>query len=339
MEEKSTEIIIKAGTCLLKDLLSFKESYILKIPEYQRPYVWNPENLVSLIEDLTFHNSNKDFGSYYLGSILLFKNQNTYEIIDGQQRLTTMLIIDSIVNEKDCILLRHKDKIEFNFNSPISQKSIVENKKYLKTQINFLKIWNDVYSQLLFSIIITNNEDESFAFFETQNNRGVKLSPVDFLKSYHLRELKGEESNQIAFATVWDRNNRNQSLDYLYQKILWRNRSWRGSEVDFESNDLILKEFQKKTRKKNKTNIIKLYPNQHNRIADYAKYDEENGMTIQTFPISLQIKPKDYPFTLRQPIEKGVGFFLYSEKYHDLYNIVFKTDTKNQEIQKYNTPT
>lgn len=335
MEDTTSKIIIKAGTCLVKDLLSFSENYVLKIPEYQRPYVWNTENLQSLISDLEHHYKQDDAGNYYMGGLLLYKNQNTYEIIDGQQRLTTLLIIDSLAHGKQSVLHKNKDNIQFYFNSPISQKSIIENKQFLDTKEEFLKNWNKIFNKLVISIIVTNNEDESFAFFETQNNRGVKLSPVDFLKSYHLRELKNEEEKQIAFATIWDRNNKNQSMDYLYKKILWRNRAWKGKDVKFENNDLILNEFQKKSLDKKKKSNIRLYPNHLNTRSNYAQYSEDTGITLQSFPIGIQIKPKDYPLVLRQPIEKGIGFFLYSEKYNDLYLSLFESPTKNGEIKEF----
>jgi hypothetical protein len=39
--------------------------------------------------------------------------------------------------------------------------------------------------------------------------------------------------------------------------------------------------------------------------------------------ISLQANPIDYPFSLRQPIEKGMSFFLFTEKYNSLYKYIF----------------
>lgn len=334
-QSNTSEIVIEAGTCLLKDLLGFKENYTLKIPEYQRPYVWSVDNLQSLIADLEYHLCQENTGNYYMGGLLLYKNKNTYEIIDGQQRLTTILLIDALANDKSSILNKKKEQVQFFFNSPISQKSIIQNKTFIKTKEKFLSNWNRIFQQLVVSIIITNNEDESFAFFESQNNRGVKLSPVDFLKSYHLRELKNEEGKQIAFATVWDKNNKSQSMDYLYKKILWRNRAWKGTDINFENNHLILDEFQKKSIDTKQKNAVKLFPNHLNTRSTIAEYNEDAGITLHSSPIGVQIKPQDYPFVLRQPIEKGIGFFLYSEKYHDLHLSLFKSESKINEINEF----
>lgn len=72
------------------------------IPDYQRPYAWGEKECATLWEDIfTFafpdnncakFNSQKD--EYFLGPIVTFKNANEQmEVIDGQQRLTTLLLL------------------------------------------------------------------------------------------------------------------------------------------------------------------------------------------------------------------------------------------------------
>ncbi|MCD6178328.1 MAG: DUF262 domain-containing protein [Bacteroidales bacterium] len=82
------------------DLLSDKKADFL-IPDYQRPYAWDEEQCQTLWDDLfTFSFPNNDYEAfdkndeYFLGSIVTFKNDNTQsEVIDGQQRLTTIMLI------------------------------------------------------------------------------------------------------------------------------------------------------------------------------------------------------------------------------------------------------
>lgn len=81
-------------------LLGDKNSNFI-IPDYQRPYAWTEEECQTLWEDIfefAFPNGQyKDFNSdeeYYLGPIVTFKNEcNKKEVIDGQQRLTTLLLL------------------------------------------------------------------------------------------------------------------------------------------------------------------------------------------------------------------------------------------------------
>lgn len=59
------------------------------IPLYQRAFAWEDEEISQLIEDI------KDFteDNYYIGSLVVNKNGNQYEVIDGQQRLTALFLL------------------------------------------------------------------------------------------------------------------------------------------------------------------------------------------------------------------------------------------------------
>src|SRR5690606_579402 len=121
--------------------------------------------------------------------------------------------------------------------------NIKTNYSYLKHSESLARIKEFVASilgKLIFTVIITNCEDEAFTFFDSQNNRGVSLGAVDFLKSYHLRELKDKIDIQTKFVKQWDSNNANQFLDELFSQTLWRSRNWKGKNIQFENKDLIL---------------------------------------------------------------------------------------------------
>ena len=68
------------------------------IPEYQRPYAWTDEQVETLFEDLwdftaTSGGTERE-GSYFLGSIVAYENENgEQEIIDGQQRITSLFLL------------------------------------------------------------------------------------------------------------------------------------------------------------------------------------------------------------------------------------------------------
>ncbi|MEG4517426.1 MULTISPECIES: DUF262 domain-containing HNH endonuclease family protein [unclassified Microcoleus] len=77
----------------------FSDDFVFTIPLYQRPYAWTKEEAGELLEDLlTFlGEGNETIGElnpYFLGSIVLIKSeQPAAEIVDGQQRLTTLTIL------------------------------------------------------------------------------------------------------------------------------------------------------------------------------------------------------------------------------------------------------
>lgn len=106
------------------DLLSDKKSDFL-IPDYQRPYAWDDQQCQTLWDDLflfSFPNNNcdafDDNEEYFLGSIVTFKNHNgKSEVIDGQQRLTTLLLIlrafyDKFSNMQDRNSILTRERIE-----------------------------------------------------------------------------------------------------------------------------------------------------------------------------------------------------------------------------------
>ena len=88
---------------------SLFDDFWFLIPEYQRSYVWESDNINELLDDLWFAFKNKPKNEYFLGSLVLRKTDekkfDEYEVLDGQQRLTTlfilMAVLRDITNNKD----------------------------------------------------------------------------------------------------------------------------------------------------------------------------------------------------------------------------------------------
>lgn len=89
-------------------LFSEKKADFL-IPDYQRPYAWEETECQTLWEDIfafafpdnDYSKFDSDNNEYFLGPIVTFKNeQNKKEIIDGQQRLTTLMLLLRAFYEK-----------------------------------------------------------------------------------------------------------------------------------------------------------------------------------------------------------------------------------------------
>lgn len=84
----------------IKELFENKRSDFL-IPDYQRPYAWGEEECQTLWDDIftfafpgdDYSNFDSDNDEYFLGPIVTYKNHNKLEIIDGQQRLTTLMLL------------------------------------------------------------------------------------------------------------------------------------------------------------------------------------------------------------------------------------------------------
>ena len=87
------EDIFKPNSLSIKEIFGNADS-LYQIPRYQRPYSWGDEQLEKLWEDLVDAKENEP--NYFLGSIITAKpedNNNYLDIVDGQQRLTTLTIL------------------------------------------------------------------------------------------------------------------------------------------------------------------------------------------------------------------------------------------------------
>ncbi len=75
-----------------------QKKFYYQIPIYQRPYQWTEENCEKLLDDL-FEDYEKDGKSdHFCGSLILIKSDTkTYDIVDGQQRLSTFILLAKVL--------------------------------------------------------------------------------------------------------------------------------------------------------------------------------------------------------------------------------------------------
>ncbi len=130
---------------IFSEYLHKEKKSFFNIPEYQRGYKWNSENVKILLDDLLeFQKSNKSNNSFYcLQNITLvpFKYErdnrviDCYNVVDGQQRLTTLYILLSY--------LRKKEKTLFNFSNDCLQYSVrQETGKMLREHVFTGILWD-----------------------------------------------------------------------------------------------------------------------------------------------------------------------------------------------------
>ncbi|MGL2902122.1 DUF262 domain-containing protein [Helicobacter pylori] len=91
---------IESKDSYLEDILKDKLYY--QIPIYQRPYQWTEENCEKLLDDLFFNYEYNRESDYFCGSLVLVKSDPnsktaTYDIVDGQQRLSTFILLAKVL--------------------------------------------------------------------------------------------------------------------------------------------------------------------------------------------------------------------------------------------------
>ena len=88
----------------------------LSIPNYQRPYKWRVENVRQLLDDLN-HHCKQPNSTYRLGTLVIHKNQDKYDIVDGQQRLVTLALILHHLNKDDASIIKFLLNCQTNCNT------------------------------------------------------------------------------------------------------------------------------------------------------------------------------------------------------------------------------
>lgn len=211
-----------------------------QIPLYQRSYDWGYEEINQLLEDIKKVESNSP--DYYLGSLIVKENDNdkSLEVIDGQQRLTTLWLIllflkkqpnNEISCTKENLVFKSRRKSEetleylSNLNERCSNNDnnydnkIIAAYNYIYDYFSSNDIANKFIEKLkntkIFIIPVPEYTDLN-RYFETMNNRGIQLSQTDMVKAELLENLKENGLSKIC-SVVWDACS---NMDAYFQKSL-----------------------------------------------------------------------------------------------------------------------
>lgn len=223
-----------------KDQLNIEEIFnkFYEVPDYQREYVWRTANVLALLNDIYSAFKEDPQNAYFIGTTVVATNpQNTsLEVIDGQQRLTTLFILLSVFTQKVAddhkqVLCKHIKNEDWGFSGNLCSRYRL-NLNYANAQ-NFLEIINtnpeniikklhsdygnrlpttiknlyNAYQQIndfldehcssseeiisfitytlhqVFVLQIKTDINRALQIFETINERGVGLNPLDLIKN------------------------------------------------------------------------------------------------------------------------------------------------------------
>ena len=106
------------------------------IPDYQRGYRWETKQVYELLNDLLEFDSNRVNGQFYcLQPLVVIRNENIFnhkspifDVIDGQQRLTTLFLIMNYLKLEDTYHLRYERASDNNSDMTYSNGELVYNK-------------------------------------------------------------------------------------------------------------------------------------------------------------------------------------------------------------------
>lgn len=201
------------------------------IPKYQRGYVWNKKQYSNFYQDVI---CNGNWGGVIL---LKEKGNNVFEVIDGQQRLTTLV---SYLEKTDII---SNDNENYNL-SKINTNHTFDNiyLKNIKDCFDYFKSLtkNKCTNEEVISFLIVeqdNNKININDMFDSLNTKGIKLTNLEIIKNkiYHfvsLSKLSDEEKNRRIksiddmYFTIFNNLGKIQSLSTRWKndiedKLLW----------------------------------------------------------------------------------------------------------------------
>ncbi len=154
----------------VKQLLEGAKNNKFVIPEYQRPYAWHEDQIQTLFDDLTEFTNSQASSPYFLGTIVSFKNENNeQEIIDGQQRITTLFLLLRAIYTK--LSVGDETKENQNFKSQIEpaiwkKDPITGDIDFSKTLIESRVINSDgnkIFADILKTGIVDPNNDDNYS--------------------------------------------------------------------------------------------------------------------------------------------------------------------------------
>ncbi|MCW9710520.1 DUF262 domain-containing HNH endonuclease family protein [Avibacterium sp. 21-586] len=292
------------------------------IPIYQRNYAWGRDEIELLIQDISEALKNKE-NNYYIGSLVVAKRKDGYEVIDGQQRLTTLKLLLSYLNNHPNINENQNINLNFEYRDKSNQSlNDLGNSEYGNSiEIGYkfiLDIFNEKnnFNEKEFSSFLRNKvvilrtevpEDTDLNhYFEIMNNRGEQLEKHEVLKARLMEKLTGDDDKKL-FALIWDACS-DMSV-YAIKRFPYskdKDKNIRTSEVffgelvnkipmqtleNFDAMKSTLNEFKNNDGEPNNKSILSLLKEtDNNRLnQDKRNYEDGNFQSIIDFPNFLMI--------------------------------------------------
>ena len=221
------------------------------IDYYQREYKWHEKQIRELVDDLSnkfleeydpTHPRRKvaDYPHYFLGSIIISKKDSVSYIVDGQQRLTSLTLLLTLLRnlQNEHAVKVNVDELIFSelygqksFNLHVDERTPVmealyegktfdvtdrpESVRNLVQRYQDLETWfpeelREAALPYFIDWLLNNvhlveikaySDDDAYTIFETMNDRGLSLSPTEMLKGYLLSNI--DETKRTTADTRW----------------------------------------------------------------------------------------------------------------------------------------
>lgn len=277
------------------------------VPIYQRNYAWGVSEIEQLIEDIdsSIGDSNKN---YFLGNLIVNqRDNNVYEVIDGQQRLTTLFLLESYLGmnfAKDGLRFEAREKSnrtlnmlsKGNKNELIEELASVEILKGYQIIDSYFKSNNidkNDFTKKLESVFIVRVQVPQGIdlnhYFEIMNTRGEQLELHEIAKAKFLEVLDTEQDKKTA-ALIWEKCSNMDSyiqmnFDPSVRKYLFTN-DWSSIRDNINDFDTIKEFIHSEDEDNNLVPLIEILKNKKLFNNEISKDEVENERfeSIISFP-------------------------------------------------------
>jgi hypothetical protein len=201
----------------INDVFKSEENIIYEIPIYQRNYAWEKEEIEALVRDV-WDACEMNKSTYFIGTLVTFyKGTHTYEVIDGQQRLTTLYLILKALE------IEISNKLTYRARKRSNQTiELIPDFNHNNIDSGIKKGYED--ASLAIKEIVSSNNKKKFTYyllncvhiihynvhkdvdlnhyFEVMNSRGEQLEKHEIVKAKLVALLDDKE--RAKFSNIWN---------------------------------------------------------------------------------------------------------------------------------------
>ncbi|MGL2536442.1 DUF262 domain-containing protein [Helicobacter pylori] len=284
------------------------EKGVFEIPSYQRGYAWQMKQLEDFWSDLE-HVSKLENKFHYMHSLTLRKSDDDFgdidfEIIDGQQRLATSLILLGLLakttKNENYSLANLKSILSYNFyyhdigeafraiteeedlekfKTSFYAKNLISAYEFFKEKTSNItnptlnKLLDALTKKMLFSVVeLNDNRIDPFSSFETINNRGKDLSTLELLKNrlhFVAHKICDEE----------DLENLQNEINDTYTRIYYDLRQFKDDDLERFLKHFV--EYYYGEKRDFKKRLLEMEFNAHKKYDDlYDEYEKINDLLL-----------------------------------------------------------
>ena len=241
---------MEAQSLKIKEL--FQNNIVLRIPYFQRSYVWGKENWERFCDDM-FSLLEDDSDNYFLGSVIIKKREDIhqlgytqFDVVDGQQRLTTLVIFIKLLslmaskdenfrstfilddtesepvlapNRKDSAAFKEIIKLEGITNNFAETGKVRDAYEFFRDYIAEKNIQPQantllrvMYNKVFLVRIIVGEHEDEQQIFDTINSLGQDLTTGELLKNHIFSDRNVNLYDEL-WAPIFEGNSQN---DYSY---------------------------------------------------------------------------------------------------------------------------